>query len=173
MRHPAGAGRNLDIPFLLRLRADAASAPFRDGGADRLPQGHEDCGLHLYIAEEAAVGVCASQATELDHLDASQPRPAGQGAWTPKPMAGLTDERDNCCGGRGGTMHLYDRSIGLFGTNGIVAAGISHAVDVGMSARMKGRDDIGVAFFGDGATGHAGFRDKLLDIQRASAVLRY
>ena len=35
-------------------------------------------------------------------------------------------------------MHLYDRSVGLFGTNGIVAAGIGHAVGVGMSARAAG-----------------------------------
>ena len=34
-------------------------------------------------------------------------------------------------------MHLYDRSIGLFGTNGIVAAGIGHAAGVGISARLR------------------------------------
>ena len=39
-------------------------------------------------------------------------------------------------------MHLYDRSVGLFGTNGIVAAGISHAVGAGISARTQGTDDI-------------------------------
>ena len=57
-------------------------------------------------------------------------------------------------------MHLYDRSVGLFGTNGIVAAGIGHAVGVGMSARAAAaRDDIGVAFFGDGAANHGGFHE--------------
>ena len=50
-------------------------------------------------------------------------------------MAELFGKRDGCCGGRGGTMHLYDRSVGLFGTNGIVAAGISHAVGAGISAQ--------------------------------------
>jgi len=69
-------------------------------------------------------------------------------------------------------MHLYDRSIGLFGTNGIVAAGISHAVGVGMSARANSRDDIGVAFFGDGASNHAGFHEGInfAGIQSAPVV---
>ena len=52
-------------------------------------------------------------------------------------MAELFGKRDGCCGGRGGTMHLYDRSVGLFGTNGIVGAGIGHAAGVGMSARLR------------------------------------
>src|SRR6266446_8984624 len=87
-------------------------------------------------------------------------------------MAELFGKADGCCGGRGGTMHLYDRSIGLFGTNGIVAAGISHAVGVGIGARTRGTDDIGVAFFGDGATNHGGFHESLnfAAVQRAPAV---
>ena len=56
-------------------------------------------------------------------------------------------------------MHLYDRSVGLFGTNGIVGAGIGHAVGIGISARQQGRDDIGVAFFGDGAVNHGAFHE--------------
>ena len=69
-------------------------------------------------------------------------------------------------------MHLYDRSVGLFGTNGIVAAGIGHAAGIGMSARQQGRDDIGVAFFGDGAANHGGFHEGLnfAAVQRAPAV---
>ena len=35
-------------------------------------------------------------------------------------MAELYGKQDGCCGGRGGTMHLYDREVGLFGTNGLV-----------------------------------------------------
>ena len=50
-------------------------------------------------------------------------------------MAELFGKADGICGGRGGTMHLYDRSVGLFGTNGIVAAGIGHAVGIGITRR--------------------------------------
>src|SRR5664279_4085679 len=102
--------------------------------------------LHLYIGEEAtAVGVCS----HLRRTDWVTSTHRGHGhalakGMSPKTlMAELFGKADGCCGGRGGTMHLYDRSVGLFGTNGIVAAGIGHAAGVGMSARQQGRDDIG------------------------------
>lgn len=132
--------------------------------------------FHLYIGEEAtAVGVSA----HLRPTDWVTSTHRGHGhalakGMTPDVlMAELYGKRDGCCGGRGGTMHLYDRQIGLFGTNGIVAAGISHAVGAGISARTRGTDDIGVAFFGDGATNHGGFHESLnfAGIQKAPVVL--
>ncbi|MBB3931656.1 2-oxoisovalerate dehydrogenase E1 component [Kaistia hirudinis] len=132
--------------------------------------------LHLYIGEEAtAVGICA----HLKPTDWITSTHRGHGHALAKGMspnslmAELFGKRDGCCGGRGGTMHLYDRSVGLFGTNGIVAAGISHAVGVGLSGRARGREDIGVAFFGDGATNHGGFHESLnfAGIQKAPAIL--
>ncbi|WP_245468617.1 thiamine pyrophosphate-dependent dehydrogenase E1 component subunit alpha [Mesorhizobium sp. M7D.F.Ca.US.004.01.2.1] len=128
--------------------------------------------LHLYIGEEATgVGVCAHlrptdwvTSTHRGHGHA-----LAKGANPGRVMAELFGKTDGICGGRGGTMHLYDRSVGLFGTNGIVAAGIGHAVGIGMSARQQGRDDIGVAFFGDGAANHGGFHEALnfAAVQRA------
>ncbi|MBK8084135.1 MAG: dehydrogenase [Devosia sp.] len=120
--------------------------------------------LHLYIGEEAtAVGVCAHlrrtdwvTSTHRGHGHA-----LAKGADPRRVMAELFGKADGICGGRGGTMHLYDRSVGLFGTNGIVGAGIGHAVGIGMSARQQGRDDIGVAFFGDGAANHGAFHEGL------------
>ena len=132
--------------------------------------------LHLYIGEEAvAVGACA-HLTPADWITSTH---RGHGHALAKGMdpnvllAELYGKLDGCCGGRGGTMHLYDRSIGLFGTNGIVAAGISHAVGAGISARTRGTDGVGVAFFGDGAVNHGGFHEALnfAGIQKAPAVL--
>jgi len=120
--------------------------------------------LHLYIGQEATgVGVCA----HLRHSDwvTSTHRGHGhalaKGSDPKRVMAELFGKADGICGGRGGTMHLYDKSVGLFGTNGIVGAGIGHAVGIGMSARQQGRDDIGVAFFGDGAANHGAFHEGL------------
>jgi 2-oxoisovalerate dehydrogenase E1 component len=131
--------------------------------------------FHLYIGEEAtAVGVAA----HLRPTDWVTSTHRGHGHALAKGMAPrvlmaeLYGKREGCCGGRGGTMHLYDRSIGLFGTNGIVAAGISHAVGAGMSARLRGADDIGLAFFGDGAVNHGGFHEAInfAGVQRAPVV---
>jgi len=131
--------------------------------------------LHLYIGEEAtAVGVCA----HLEPRDWVTSTHRGHGHALAKGMdprtlmAELFGRRDGCCGGRGGTMHLYDRAIGLFGTNGIVAAGISHAAGVGLSARIRKSGEVGVAFFGDGAVNHGGFHEAInfAAVQRAAAV---
>jgi 2-oxoisovalerate dehydrogenase E1 component len=131
--------------------------------------------LHLYIGEEATgVGVCAHlrrtdwvTSTHRGHGHA-----LAKGGDPKRIMAELFGKADGICGGRGGTMHLYDRSIGLFGTNGIVAAGIGHAAGAGIAARQQGRDDIGVSFFGDGASNHGGFHEALnfAAVQKAPAV---
>jgi len=120
--------------------------------------------LHLYIGEEAtAVGVCA----HLRPTDWITSTHRGHGHALAKGMdpgmlmAELFGRQDGCCGGRGGTMHLYDRRTGLFGTNGIVAAGIGSATGAAISAKVRGTDGIAVAFFGDGAVNHGGFHEGL------------
>ena len=131
--------------------------------------------LHLYIGQEASgVGVCA----HLRKTDWITSTHRGHGHALAKGMspntlmAELYGKRDGCCGGRGGTMHLYDPSCGLFGTNGLVGGGIPSAVGAGLSARARGTDDIGVAFFGDGATNHSAFHESLnfAGVQRAPVV---
>ncbi len=131
--------------------------------------------LHLYIGQEAVgVGVCAHlkptdwvTSTHRGHGHA-----LAKGGDPNKVMAELFGKAEGICGGRGGTMHLYDRSVGLFGTNGVVAAGIGHAVGIGMSACCRGVDDVGVAFFGDGAVNHGGFHESLnlAAVQRVPVV---
>src|SRR3954469_14898455 len=103
--------------------------------------------LHLYIGEEAvAAGVCAHlrrtdwvTSTHRGHGHA-----LGKGGEPRRVMAELFGKADGMCGGRGGTMHLYERAAGLFGTNGIVAAGIGQAVGIALGARAQGRDDVAV-----------------------------
>src|SRR5688572_26808298 len=67
--------------------------------------------LHLYIGEEAvAAGVCAHlkptdwvTSTHRGHGHA-----LAKGMSADMLMAELYGRADGCCGGRGGTMHLYD-----------------------------------------------------------------
>lgn len=120
--------------------------------------------LHLYIGEEAtAVGVCA----HLEPTDWVTSTHRGHGhalakGMDPKTlMAELYGKRDGCCGGRGGTMHLYDPAIGLFGTNGLVGGGIPSAVGAAFSARFRRTKGVAVAFFGDGAANHAAFHEAI------------
>ena len=132
--------------------------------------------LHLYIGEEAtAVGVCA----HLRKTDWITSTHRGHGHALAKGMepnvlmAELYGKSGGSVGGRGGTMHLYQRSIGLFGTNGVVASGAPQAVGAAIAARHMGTDGVAVAFFGDGATSHGAFHEALnfAGVQRAPVIL--
>ena len=131
--------------------------------------------LHLYIGQEASgVGVCAHlrKTDWITSTHRGHGHALAKGMSPDTLMAELYGKRDGCCGGRGGTMHLYDPSCGLFGTNGLVGGGLPSAVGAGLSARARGTDDIGVAFFGDGATNHAAFHESLnfAGVQHAPAI---
>ncbi len=131
--------------------------------------------VHLYIGEEAvAVGICA----HLDKSDWITSTHRGHGHALAKGlsaralMAELYAKATGCCGGRGGSMHLYDPPSGLFGTNGLVGAGIPLAVGAAISAKARGSDQVAVAFFGDGAVNHGTFHESLnlAAVQNAPAV---
>lgn len=131
--------------------------------------------LHLYIGEEAtAVGICAHLKTTdwITSTHRGHGHALAKGMDPNVLMAELYGKHDGCCGGRGGTMHLYDRATGLFGTNGLVGGGIPSAVGAAISAKHRGTDGVAVAFFGDGATNHSAFHEGLnfAGVRRAPVV---
>jgi 2-oxoisovalerate dehydrogenase E1 component len=120
--------------------------------------------IHLYVGEEAtAVGVCAH--LRPDDWVTSTHRGHGhalaKGVAPEEVLAELYGKAGGCCGGRGGSMHLYKLSAGLFGTNGFVGGGLPATVGLGLSARTRGTDQVAVAFFGDGAVNHGAFHESL------------
>jgi 2-oxoisovalerate dehydrogenase E1 component len=74
-------------------------------------------------------------------------------------MAELMGGIDGCSGGRGGTMHLYDPEVGFLGSNGVVPPGILIAAGAALSAKVRGSDQVAVAFFGDGAVNNGAFHE--------------
>jgi 2-oxoisovalerate dehydrogenase E1 component len=120
--------------------------------------------IHLYVGEEAtAVGVCAH--LNRDDWVTSTHRGHGhalaKGVPAREVLAELYGRSGGCCGGRGGSMHLYKLSTGLFGTNGFVGGGLPATVGLGLSARARGTSQVAVAFFGDGAVNHGAFHESL------------
>ena len=61
--------------------------------------------------------------------------------------------------GRGGSMHIADPNIGIFGANGIVAAGLPIAVGAATAAQLRADGSVAVAFFGDGAVAQGAFHE--------------
>lgn len=65
------------------------------------------------------------------------------------------------CGGRGGSMHLTDVSVGALGSNAIVGAHLPITVGAAISAQHLGTGAVSLAFLGDGATNIGAFHESL------------
>jgi len=76
-------------------------------------------------------------------------------------FAELMGKKDGSCGGRGGSMHLADRKVGLFMANGIVGAGIPLAAGLALAAKCKRTGQVSVCFFGEGASNEGVFYETL------------
>ena len=117
---------------------------------------------HLYIGQEAvAVGACAALRPEdwITSTHRGHGHVLAKGLDPKALVAELCGKAAGCSGGRGGSMHLYEPEIGLYGTNGLVAAGIPVGVGLGLSAKKRGKGEVAVVFFGDGASNHGAFHE--------------
>ena len=119
---------------------------------------------HTYIGEEAvASGVCA----HLRHTDAVFSTHRGHGHALAKGVppreviAELYGRVTGCSRGRGGSMHLFSPEVGMMGTSGIVGPCILQATGAGYSFKLMKTDQVGVAFFGDGAVNNGAFHEGL------------
>jgi TPP-dependent pyruvate/acetoin dehydrogenase alpha subunit len=84
-----------------------------------------------------------------------------KGADTSGMMAEALGRSSGLVGGYGGEMHIMDPSVGVWGTNAIVAAGLPIATGSALADRLAGRDTVTVVFFGDGATSEGTFAESL------------
>ncbi len=76
-------------------------------------------------------------------------------------MAEMLGKATGCSKGKGGSMHFADPSVGLFGANAIVAAGIPHAAGAALAAKLQGRDNVALTYFGEGAVNQGVFHETL------------
>ncbi len=120
--------------------------------------------IHPSIGQEAcAVGVCA--ALRQDDFLLSTHRGHGhtlaKGADALAMMRELFGREGGICGGKGGSMHIADFSVGMLGANGVVAANINIAAGAAHAAKLLGQDKIAVCIFGDGAINRGPFLEGL------------
>lgn len=120
--------------------------------------------VHLYAGEEAvAVGVC-SHLTDDDFIT-SHHRGHGhciaKGVDIRSMVAELLGREAGACRGKGGSMHIADVHKGMLGANGIVGGGFPLAAGAGLTAKMNGKGQVAVCFFGDGAANQGTFHEGL------------
>ena len=120
--------------------------------------------VHLSIGQEAsAVGACWP--LRADDVITSTHR--GHGHCLAKGLdplgmfAELMGRAQGTNRARGGSMHIADPTRGIYGANGIVAAGLPIATGAATAAQLRGDGRVTVAFFGDGAAAQGAFHEAL------------
>jgi 2-oxoisovalerate dehydrogenase E1 component len=118
--------------------------------------------VHLSIGQEAAaVGAC----WPLRPADVITSTHRGHGHCLAKGLdplgmfAELMAKDQGTNRGRGGSMHIADPTRGIFGANGIVAAGVPIAVGAAAASQLRADGGVAVAFFGDGAVAQGAFHE--------------
>ncbi|MHC3467710.1 thiamine pyrophosphate-dependent dehydrogenase E1 component subunit alpha [Streptomyces sp. 7R007] len=141
---------------LIRRTEQAAHDLFMSGlvkGTTHLAAGHE------------AIAVGASAALrEDDYVFATyrgHHHALARGATPEECLAELMSRATGLCRAKGGSMHLTKASVNMLGSYAIVGAHLPMAVGAAWSARLRGTEQVAVAFFGDGATNIGAFHEAL------------
>jgi pyruvate dehydrogenase E1 component alpha subunit len=120
--------------------------------------------IHLSFGQEAvAAGVCAA----LDERDTLATTHRGHGHVIARGMdlesffKELMGRAGGKCGGRSGSMHVADMSLGVLGANGIVGASVPLALGSALAHQTRKTGGVAVAFFGDGAMAEGALHEAL------------
>ena len=120
--------------------------------------------LHLSTGQEAvAAGVCLNLSRE-DYITSTHRghgHTLAKGASMERTMCELFGRASGFNGGKGGSMHIADFSVGMLGANGVVAAGMPIAVGAAHATKIMNQKRVVACFFGDGAVNRGPFLEAL------------
>lgn len=120
--------------------------------------------LHLAIGEEATIVGSARALRDSDYL-VSTYRSHGhalvRGTEPRRVMAELFGRVDGCCGGRGGSMHMFDVERRFMGGYGIVGGNLPIAAGMALASDYKSTEDATLCVLGDGAINQGTFGETM------------
>ena len=153
----SGLARSLYTDMVLIRR-------FEEKAAEAYALGKIGGFLHLYIGEEA-VAVGATSAMRPDDYAIAAYREHGhclaKGSDPKRVMAELFGRIDGTSKGKGGSMHLFDKSVNFLGGHAIVGAHLPLATGAGFTIKYRGGDQVVACYFGDGAVPEGEFHESL------------
>jgi len=119
---------------------------------------------HLYIGQEAvAVGSLAALGPD-DYITCSY-REHGHAlarGITPRTvMAELFGKAAGGSKGKGGSMHIFDASLGFLGGHGIVGGHIPLTTGMAFAAKYRNTEQVAVCYFGEAAVNNGAFHEAL------------
>jgi pyruvate dehydrogenase E1 component alpha subunit len=112
-------------------------------------------------------GACAALGLALTSTDylVSTYRNLGdaiaKGVPLPAVVAEVAGRATGVAKGKGGAMHIADRSVGLMTTTGIVGSGLPIATGLALSSHLSGDGRVTAVTFGDGATSIGAFHEAM------------
>lgn len=121
---------------------------------DNVANGTIKCPCHLGIGQEAiAVGLSRflRPSDKVFGGHRSHTHYLGLGGSIYKLFAEVLGKYDGCSKGMGGSMHLYDPSVGFSGSVPIVGASVPIAVGAALALKKDKSNDVSVSYLGDSA----------------------
>ena len=120
----------------------------------RYGQGKMRCPVHLSIGQEGVPAVLSLLLNHSDYAVSTHRAHAhfiAKGGSIKKMIAEIFGKSTGCSGGKGGSMHLVDKSKGFMGSSSIVGNSIPIGVGLGLSLKIKKKKNLSVVFLGDAA----------------------
>src|SRR6187455_2356287 len=119
---------------------------------------------HLYIGQEALVAGAMSVLRPDDNMITAYRDHAhalGKGTSARAIMAELFGKATGCSKGKGGSMHMFDKSLGFLGGHAIVGGQIPLATGTAFASKYQGTDQVTLCFFGEAAVNQGAFHESL------------
>lgn len=149
---------------LAQLRAMREIRLFEDACHRLFAQGLVRGTTHLCQGQEGVVVGACGALREGDTMTCTY-RGHGavlaMGAPLDRTFAEILGKAEGLCGGKGGSMHLTDVSVGAIGSFAIVGAHLPITVGAAFAAQYQGSGAVGLCFFGDGSTNIGAFHEAL------------
>lgn len=122
--------------------------------AEKYPEGKMRCPTHLCTGQEA-ISAGIGLALEIHDYAVSTHRShghyLGKGGSLPKMIAEIYGKATGCSKGKGGSMHLVDKSVGFMGSTAIVGNSIPIGAGLALAAKLDKRNQVSCIFLGDAA----------------------
>ncbi len=119
---------------------------------------------HLYIGQEACAAGSVSALKEGDKYITAyrdHAHPIALGTDPKKIMAELFAKKTGISGGKGGSMHIFDKEHHFYGGHGIVGGQVPLGTGIAFAEKYNGTDNLCVTYLGDGAARQGAFHEAL------------
>jgi TPP-dependent pyruvate/acetoin dehydrogenase alpha subunit len=129
------------------------------------------CAVHLSIGQEAAAAGVLLACRPSDCCVSTHRCHAhylAKGGCLQAMVDELYGLGTGCCRGYGGSMHLFDHRVNMWGSSAVLGGSIPIGVGLGLALKRRGTNNISVVFSGDGGIDEGGFYETM----NLAAVLR-